>query len=174
MVEYPLHGLAFSDCGGYVHGFRLNYSHPKEQFIVRKVSELISLHSRGLAKHKAPAHGIDTKDKSSTHQEIPRASASTSLSASQNGLQLLAQNPTPPTLNTDAITFSKQDNKMQVSILRKYHDESAVILHRVREDGTVVQDWLTRLPKNDQYQRPLRHFIGISQWASERLWGCAE
>lgn len=130
--DASLKELKFSTCGGYVHGFA-DLAHGGEDLVIID-----------LTPHMNSSTQISTSslDANNSNSLIPTAGSS-SLT-----LQALSIAKPRPTQKLNAISFSRSPSgAAQMTALRAFEEQGAVVLHSLRDDGTVRSETLSRVPK---------------------------
>lgn len=131
VLANPLKGLSFSHCGNFIHGEKVGGN---KEFVMVPIA-------RELQRFKPRA---------------PKLFGSATLSRGQSELapkeQHLMQLPTTvesqPTLGTDAVVFSQQQNGRQISIIRQYGNSGELVFYKTMDKGDFVSECLMRLPKS--------------------------
>ncbi|KAJ0329278.1 hypothetical protein COL5a_004518 [Colletotrichum fioriniae] len=131
VLANPLKGLSFSHCGNFIHGEKVGGN---KEFVMVPIA-------RELQRFKPHA---------------PKLFGSATLSRGQSELapkeQHLMQLPTTvesqPTLGTDAVVFSQQQNGRQISVIRQYGNSGELVFYKTMDNGDFVSECLMRLPKS--------------------------
>lgn len=63
-------------------------------------------------------------------------------------LTILATERTPDVVQSNSVIFSKNQGQNQILMLRQYHEEGAVVLQKLSEDGVAQEQCLSRLPQS--------------------------
>ncbi|RSL57417.1 hypothetical protein CEP51_014247 [Fusarium floridanum] len=140
-ISSPLSGLSFSRCGNYIHGHSTerdpNYSVVKiTKFIDAVVPKPISSSS---------SHDQTQGSTLSIRSRIPEAQH-------QQSQQFLAKSSLPSTMSSNEIAFSKQDSRLQISMVRQLNESGEVLLQKISENGLLVTECITRLPMSSHLE----------------------
>ncbi|TGJ84371.1 hypothetical protein E0Z10_g4395 [Xylaria hypoxylon] len=115
-VRAPLDGLAFSNCGNYLHGVVCGNSRQLRMICFRKYFEerktILSSSSREHGMEVAPVHQSEQ-------------------------LSLTRGKEMEMILTPESITFDNVEGRSQISMLRHLNDDGAVVLQKFRDDGTI-------------------------------------
>ncbi|KAI1129797.1 hypothetical protein F5Y10DRAFT_290627 [Nemania abortiva] len=127
----PLDNLAFSKCGSYLHGIVCGpYGGASRMICIRKYFK-------------------DRKTITSSGQDLGMEVATVHQSEQRT---LSRETKTETILTSDSITFDNVEGRSQLSMLRHLNDEGSVILQKLRDDGTVQFQHLTRLPRSSSLE----------------------
>lgn len=129
--KHPLSDVEFSSCGRYLHGTELEAS-------LRGKRVILSI-EQYLAK-------FDPSTTQSAHQITRNVCSTGRLATTRDEFELLASQGAPRSISSNKLVFTRSNGQGQVSILRQYHQDGAVVLRRLYEDGTVQEECLARLP----------------------------
>jgi hypothetical protein len=136
---YPLDELSFSTCGRYIHGLSLDHK-LKGQRVMFNISEEIQKwgqpdegSSRALALAQLDSTGPDALSRAGNPMDQ---------------IGRLAVEEMPGSIMENAIVFGRSKGSAQISVLKQYHKEGAVVLQSLKEDGTTQTEHITRLPKS--------------------------
>jgi hypothetical protein len=154
MVEVyadPLRKLNMSSCGQHLQGF--SGKAPNENLVVLDISSILC-HMLNLVPIRVLEQGT------STHTDIfePRSHISSELvtksgtsSSSAITLQSLARSKSipSPTSTTSTVNFATNAAGVaEMSMLRHFGQEGAVVLHTLSEKGIATSETITRLPED--------------------------
>ncbi|KAI9657904.1 MAG: hypothetical protein M1821_002561 [Bathelium mastoideum] len=143
MLGQPLDNLAWSACGNFLHGTALenrNYGAP----IIINVSTELSNRKKSAEDTSSPV-----KPSHQSNQQLMKTNA---LSLLQNGTTL-GSTALPKTINSSAIVFGSRHGRSQIAMLRQYHEERAVVLQSMNEDGIVQEQRLINLPDSSTLEQ---------------------
>ncbi|RSL53953.1 hypothetical protein CEP53_007589 [Fusarium sp. AF-6] len=140
-ISSPLSGLSFSRCGNYIHGHSTerdpNYSIVNiTKFVDAVVPKPISSSS---------SHDQTQGSTLSIRSRIPEAQH-------QQSQQFLAKSSLPSTMSSNEIAFSKQDSRLQISMVRQLNESGEVLLQKISENGLLVTECIMRLPMSSHLE----------------------
>lgn len=138
ICKQPLSDLEFSHCGSYVHGTALEARMSGERVIINISAEINSIH-RAISIQ--PARNGPAEDTTPRNALCKRENAVDQFS-------LLATKEVPNAMVSNTVVFSRNNGRGQISMLRQYHEEGAVVLQKLSEDGMAQEQCLTKLPKS--------------------------
>ena len=149
----PLRKLYMSPCGQHLQGF--SGKAPNENLVVLDISSILCqmlnlVPIRVLEQGTATNTDADIfEPRSHISRELVTKSGSSSTSAIT--LQSLARSKSipNPTSTTSTVNFATNaDGVAEISMLRHFGQEGAVVLHTLSENGMATSETITRLPED--------------------------
>ena len=134
-----------SDCGQYLQGF-LNPS-GSEKMIVLDISSILcrTLNPLPIRMLEQGADNLDLVRRGSSSELMSVSGTSSAIT-----LQDLAHNKVAPgAITAKAVNFATNENGMaEMSMLRQFEQEGAVVLYTLSENGVTTSETITRLPED--------------------------
>ncbi|KAF2471412.1 uncharacterized protein BDR25DRAFT_27092 [Lindgomyces ingoldianus] len=146
ICAHPLRKLSISGCGQYLQGFTV--SRHGDKMVVLDISSILCrvlnlVPIRMLEQSIVDLSLAGRNDNRLTR--IPNSTISTAIT-----LQDLVRNrAAPATMTTNTVQFITNENGVtEMSMLRQFEQEGAVVLHTLSEDGVATSKTITRLPED--------------------------
>ena len=86
-----------------------------------------------------------------------------------NTSQALIGKDNRSTMQSGTIAFNSLEGRGHISMLKQYHDEGAIVLQRLSEDGTMISTCLTRLPQSSTLETSYTTLLDTSPEKSDSM-----
>ncbi|CAF3499664.1 unnamed protein product [Fusarium graminearum] len=130
--QTPLYGLAFSQCGNYVHG-----ETQSRGLIIVNIS-------KNIQKYRTRASSWSS---CATASSLSKYSQTVDVEQGKGKLTEVGNyEKAPETLDSGNISFYKQGERLQISAIRQLNGTGEVLRREISSDGNVADQCLTRIP----------------------------